>query len=190
MCNTFLVFDLRDPVLACLTRTAKKVLNTTKFIPEIPEHIKTIQQHPTTCKEHPRKNKKHAKFFQKTEIFQFLVFLVKPPSDCKDHSKTDQEFGKFPVLGKIQHVSCWFLYVLCLFVICCCMFLDVLVMFWYPQESFWIFKTFLAVLVACFNNLSCSYYSCNTFLTSWLCIVVDSSWFLLILPSSSVHKSC
>ena len=38
------------------------------------------------------------------------VVFVKPPSHCqecpKDHSKTDQEFGKFPVLGKILHVSC------------------------------------------------------------------------------------
>ena len=34
------------------------------------------------------------------------------------------------------------------------MLLYVLVMFWYPQESFGMFKTFLAVLVARFNDLS------------------------------------
>ena len=83
---------------------------------------------------------------------------LKPPSHCQerpeDHRKIDQEFGKFPVLGKILHVSCRFSYVLCLFVICCCMFFDVLVMFWYPQEIFGMFKNFLAVLVARLNDVS------------------------------------
>ena len=34
------------------------------------------------------------------------------------------------------------------------MLLYVLVMFWYPKESFGMFKTFLAVLVARFNDLA------------------------------------